>query len=161
MTEPPAAPDIHFVRITARTLGAVCKLSETLTPGQRHMVADNVRSIAQAHFSENAWFRAIYADETPVGFIMLHYGSDYDDGIDCPGALLWRFMIARPFQGKGYGAAALRRLFTQLRSQGYHELYTSCGQGEESPEGFYRRLGFTPTGGHYGDEIELLLKFED
>ena len=32
------------------------------------------RSIAQAHFEEKAWYRAIYADERPVGFIML-----YDD----------------------------------------------------------------------------------
>ena len=39
-------------------------------------------------------------------------------------------------------------------------LYTSCGQGEGSPEGFYRKLDFTPTGGHYGednDEIEMVL----
>jgi len=34
-------------------------------------------------------------------------------------------------------------------------LYISCGQGEGSPEGFYRHLGFTPTGDTYGDEIEL------
>jgi diamine N-acetyltransferase len=37
-------------------------------------------------------------------------------------------------------------------------LYTSCTQGEASPEGFYRKMGFTPTGDHYGDEIELVLQ---
>ena len=40
-------------------------------------------------------------------------------------------------------------------------LYTCYGQGEGSPEGFYRKLGFTPTGGHYGDEIELVLNVAD
>ena len=40
-------------------------------------------------------------------------------------------------------------------------LYTSCGQGEGSPEGFYRRLGFLPTGGHYDHEIELVLRVKN
>ncbi len=153
-------PDVHFVRITARTVEAVCALSETLTPQQRMMVTDNAISIAQAHFSEDAWMRAICAGDTLVGFILLHYGSDYDDGIDCPGVFLWRLMIAGPYQGKGYGRRAMQRLLGQLRSQGVRELYTAAGQGEASPEGFYRRFGFEPTGETYGDEIELLLKLD-
>lgn len=152
------SPDVHFKRITANTVVQICSLSETLTLQQRKMVADNARSIAQAHFSENTWMRAIYADETPVGFLMLHTGSDYEDGIDCPGVFLWRFMIAGPFQRKGFGKKAMKRLIAHLRAQGVGELYTSCGQGDESPEGFYRRLGFTPTGELYGDEIELVLR---
>ena len=44
-----------------------------------------------------------------------------------------------------------------MKAMGIPLLYTSCGQGEGSPEGFYRKLGFTPTGDHYGDEIELVL----
>ena len=40
---------------------------------------------------------------------MMHYGSDYDDGVDCPGAFLWRLMIAGPHQGKGHGREALAR----------------------------------------------------
>jgi len=154
-------PDIHFMRITATTLNQICDLSETLSPAHRKMVADNVRSIAEAHFSPIAWMRAIYADETPIGFIMTHTGSDYEDGIDCPGVFLWRFMIATPYQGKGYGKRALEKLIQHLKAMGIPQLYTSCGQGEGSPEGFYRKLGFTPTGDHYGDEIELVLNVED
>ena len=156
-TGPVTSPDIHFKRITARTVGPICRLSRTLSPQQRTMVTDNALSIAQAHFSENAWMRAIYADEIAIGFILLHTGSDYDDGIDCPGVFLWRFMIAVPFQGKGYGRQAIERLLAQLRSQGIRELYTSCALGEESPEGFYRRLGFVPTGDYYGDQPEFKL----
>lgn len=163
MTTPPAepSPDIHFMHITAATLSQICALSETLTPAQHRMVADNVYSIAQAHFANNAWMRAIYADETPIGFIMTHSGSDYEDGIDCPGIFLWRFMIAGPYQGKGYGKRALGKLIQHLKAMGIPQLTTSCGQGEGSPEGFYRQLGFTPTGGTYDDEIELLLKLDD
>jgi diamine N-acetyltransferase len=154
------APNIHFERITAKNVVQVCKLSETLTPAQRVMVADNALSIAQAHCSENAWMRAIYADDVLIGFLSLHTGSDYDDGIDCPGVFLWRFMIAAPYQGKGYGKQALHRLLAQLSAQGVRELYTSCGQGEGSPESTYKQLGFSPTGEMYGDEIELVLRFE-
>ena len=150
-------PDIHFMRITATTLNQICALSETLPPPQRNMVADNVVSIAEASFSISAWFRAIYADETPIGFIMTHKGSDYEDGIDCPGVFLWRFMIAEPYQGKGYGRKALEKLIQHLHAMGIPVLFTSCGQGEGSPEGFYRNLGFVPTGDTYGDEIELKL----
>ncbi len=153
-------PVIHFQRITARTVEEVCKLSETLSPAQSKMVAANAFSIAQAHFSENSWFRAIYADETPVGFIMMHFGSDYEDGIDEPGAFLWRLMIAGPHQGKGYGREALALLVRHLKAQGCGELYTSCGQGEGSPYEFYLKEGFTPTGGWYDDEVELLYRFE-
>lgn len=149
--------DIHFMRITCTTMNQICDLSETLSPTQRRMVADNVRSIAEAHFSPSAWMRAVYADDTPIGFIMTHIGSDYEDGIDCPGVFLWRFMIAGPYQGKGYGKLALEKLIQHLKAMGIPLLYTSCGQGEGSPEDFYKKLGFTPTGNHYGDEPELVL----
>jgi len=152
------SPDIHFMRITATTMNQICHLSDTLSPLHRQMVAPNVRSIAEAHFSPSAWMRAIYADDVPIGFIMTHTGSDYEDGIDCPGVFLWHFMIATPFQGKGYGRKALEKLIEHLKAMGIPLLYTSCGQGEGSPEGFYRKLGFTPTGDTYGDEIELVLQ---
>ena len=55
------ADTVHFKRIDARTVLPICRLSETLTPEQRKHVTDNSISITQAHFSQNAWFRAIYA----------------------------------------------------------------------------------------------------
>ncbi|KOF22429.1 acetyltransferase [Ensifer adhaerens] len=155
----PSDAEITFRRISALTVCEVCELSETLSEEQRNMVADNGTSIAEAHFSENAWFRAIYADETLVGFIMLHQGSDWDDGIDCPGVYLWRLMIARPFQGKGIGKKAIELVVRDLKARGIRELYTSYGLGEASPEGFYKGLGFVPTGDSYGEELEAVLKF--
>jgi diamine N-acetyltransferase len=151
-------PAIHFECITAKTVLQICKLSETLPPQQRRMVADNAISIAQAHCSENAWVRAIYAGDTPIGFMMLHIGSDYADGIDCPGVFLWRLMIANPHQGKGYGRDAMEFLFKHLKALGIPELYTSYGLGEGSPEGFYTKLGFVPTGDYYGEEPEVVYK---
>src|SRR5690606_33365798 len=94
------------------------------------------------------------------GFIMLHIGADHDDGIDCPGVFLWRFMIAGPYQGMGFGKKAIDLLVRDLQIRGFKELYTSYGRGEGSPEGFYKSLGFILTGDTYDDELEAVLDFE-
>lgn len=153
-----SAPEVHFERITAGNVLKICQLSETLSPEQQRNVADNAISIAQGHCSEQAWMRAIYADEMPVGFIMLHFGSDYADGIDCPGVFLWRLMISGPYQAQGYGEAAMKLLIKHLKAMGIPELYTSYHTGPGGPGRFYERLGFIPTGEYYGDEPEVVLK---
>jgi diamine N-acetyltransferase len=56
--------------IDADTVRAICALS--VRDDQQGFVAPNAVSIAQAHFSEHAWFRAIHAGEIPVGLVMLH-----------------------------------------------------------------------------------------
>ena len=150
---------VHFKQITAANVLDVCRLSLTLSEPQRSIVTDNSVSIAQGHCSANAWMRAIYAGETLVGFVMLHFGSDFDDGIDCDGVFLWRLMIAEEHQGKGYGKQAIQRLTRFLQKQGYQELYTCYGLGEGSPEHFYKKLGFVETGDGYGDEPEVVLRF--
>lgn len=59
---------------------------------------------------------------------------------------LWRLMIAAGERGKGYGAAALQVAFAELRRRGASEVYSSWVAGDGGPEGFYRKLGFQPTG---------------
>jgi diamine N-acetyltransferase len=155
-----SAPEVHFERITAGNVLKICQLSETLSPEQRRNVADNAISIAQGHCSEQAWMRAIYADEIPIGFIMLHFGSDWADGIDCPGVFLWRLMIGGAYQGQGYGEAAMKLLINHLREMGVPKLYTSFNPGAEGPGLFYQKLGFVSTGEFYGDEPENVLIIE-
>ena len=75
-----------------------------VTEAQEHFVADNAVSLAQAHFSPEAWYRAIYAGETPVGFMMLH-----DDPAK-PKYFLWRLMIDSRYQRFGYGRQAMALL---------------------------------------------------
>jgi diamine N-acetyltransferase len=143
--------------ITANTVRDICRLSDTLSPLHQRMVAPNAVSIAEAHFSDYAWFRAIYAGETPVGFIMLYIGPD-DDEPEKTIYFLWRLMIAGPFQGFGFGKRALQIVIPDIKAQGAQVLITSCGQGEGSPEGFYRGLGFIPTGEMSGSEMVLKLE---
>jgi diamine N-acetyltransferase len=132
---------VSLREVTQETVIQICTLSDTLPEQQQKMVAPNAVSIAQAHFSDKAWFRAIYADEEPVGFIML-----YDD-VEKPKYYLWRLMIAGPHQAKGYGRRALELLIDYVRTRpAATELRASYVPIEGGAEGFYRKLGFEPTG---------------
>lgn len=130
--------------ITPENSEAIFKLS--VADSQKHLVASNERSIAQAHFEEAAWFRAIYADEEPVGFAMLH-----DEALRAeprePGYLvLWRFMIDERFQGMGFGWEAMQLIIAHARTRpGVKRLQTSWAQEEGNAGDFYRKLGFVPT----------------
>ena len=138
--------------VTADTVVQICKLSDTLSDQQKKMVAPNGQSISQAHFSDKAWFRAIYAEEEPVGFIML-----YDDP-DEPEYFMWRLMVAGPHQGKGYGRKAVELLVDYVKKRpGAKELLTSFVPIEGGPEQFYRKLGFEPTGEIEQGEIVVKL----
>ena len=139
---PPAGePWITFRPITADTVSEICALSDTLPEHQHRFVAGNALSIAQAHFEPKAWFRAIYAGDEPVGFIML-----YDDD-EKKEYFLWRLMITGPYQGKGYGRQAIQLLLDYVRTRpGAKALLTSFVPDERGPGEFYRRLGFKPTG---------------
>lgn len=125
---------------------------------QRRFVASNSASIAEVFFEERAWFRAIYAGETPVGFVML-----YLDEVEKEYSL-WRFMIAAEHQGKGYGRAAMRAIIEVVRAlPGAEKLDVSYVPGDGGPSAFYQSLGFMETGEMDGDErvMRLALTTDD
>lgn len=115
--------------VTKDNLGQILRLK--VRPDQEQFVANNAISIAQAHFEEKAWFRAIYAEETPVGFVML-----YDDP-ETTDYFLWRFMIDSRYQGMHFGERAIGLLIDYVRSlPGATELMVSYVPAEGSPEPF-------------------------
>jgi diamine N-acetyltransferase len=146
----------HQARVTLRevskdTVREICRLA--VSPSQANFVAPNAVSIAEAYFEPKAWFRAIYADDAPVGFVML-----FDDP-ETPAYFLWRLMVAAEHQGNGLGRKAMDLVIDHVRSRpGAKELLTSCVPGEGSPEPFYRAIGFQPTG--TVDDGEVVLRLE-
>jgi diamine N-acetyltransferase len=149
------SPDaaVSLREITKDTVRAILGLK--VAPGQEHFVASNAFSIAEAHFSDIAWFPAISAGETPVGFIML--ADDPDKSEYFP----WRLMIDARHQGKGYGRRAVQQLIDYVKTcPGATELLVSYVPGEGSPRDFYMKLGFQDTGRIEDDEIVLLLPLE-
>ncbi len=138
-TAPGPNATVSLREITADTLGAILRLE--VADNQQHFVADNAVSIAEAHFEPKAWFRAIYADETPVGFVMLYLDREQ------PLYYLWRYMIDRRYQGYGYGHQAMTQVCAFVRSlPGATELKLSYVPGAGSPLTFYRKQGFVDTG---------------
>ena len=129
-------------------------LTLRVASGQERFVASNAVSIAQAHFHpEVAWFRAIYADETAVGFLMLH------DEPETATYSLWRFMIDDRFQQLGYGRRALALVLEHVRARpGAAALTLSHVPGDGNPAPFYERMGFAHTGEE--DDGELVMRIE-
>ena len=76
---------------------------------QAAFITPNVWSIAASRFYEALQPMAIYDGATMVGFLM--FGRDVNDGK----LWLYRFMIDRRYQGRGFGRAALARLIELIR----------------------------------------------
>ncbi len=143
---------VSLREITEKTVWSICKLS--VKKQQEKFVAANSVSIAEAYFSKYAWFRAIYADDTPVGFLML-----YDDP-EKPEYYLWRFMIDARYQRIGFGKRALTLLIEHVKTRPNAEhLMTSAIDGNGNPKKFYEKMGFKLTGEYEDDEgNEALMK---
>ncbi|MBL8516794.1 MAG: GNAT family N-acetyltransferase [Betaproteobacteria bacterium] len=135
-------------------------------PGQDNLVAPNAFSIAQATVNPNAWYRAVYADEQPVGFAMLDDWSiapartpELFEGAPYVG--LWRFMIDHRYQQHGFGAQALRCLIAHARTRpGVKHMVLSFVPKENNPEPFYARFGFERTGEVDDGEVVMRLKLD-
>ncbi len=130
---------VELREVTGETVRAICRLQ--VAPDQRLFVAPNAVSFAEALFEPKAWYRAILADDRPVGFVML-----YED----PGvarSYLWRLMIDARYQGLGFGRRAVALVVDHVRSRpDATALLVSWVPGSGSPERFYLDLGFEPTG---------------
>ena len=152
--------DVSLRELTKATLYDILRLK--VAPSQQRFVASNAESVAEAHFNQQtAWFRGIYAGDTPVGFLMLSQQLDAASRGDAPHAAyyLWRLMIDASHQGRGYGRAAMLLLIEHVRSQPEGtELFTSFDPG--GAEAFYASLGFVHTGRIIDGEIEMRLAIE-
>jgi diamine N-acetyltransferase len=123
-------------------------LALRVTPIQAGFVTSVAASIAEAEETPEGkpWYRAVYADDLPVGFVMLSWNVTPDPPRIIGPWFLWRLLIDVEHQGRGYGREAIRLVAGIARDNGAAELLTSYGQGEGGPELFYRRIGFEPTG---------------
>jgi diamine N-acetyltransferase len=143
---------IELKEVTRDTVVAVCKLDAGDGGAQ---VAPNAVSIAQAHFSDAAWFRAIHAGDDLVGFLML-YDPTLAAQPEDPDFFLWRLMIDRAHQGKGYGAAAVERLVEHVRTRpGAERLFVSHMKTAERLAKFYQSLEFRYTGAEESGELVM------
>jgi diamine N-acetyltransferase len=149
---------VSLEEITDRNREAVIGLR--VAASQDAYVSSVADSLEEARDSPegNPWYRAIYADGRPVGFVMLSWNVTPDPPRIIGPWFLWKLLIDEQHQGRGYGREAVKLVADIAREHGASELLTSYVAGESSPESFYRRLGFVPTGerDEKGEEVLAL-----
>jgi diamine N-acetyltransferase len=135
-----------------------------VTPAQSHFVAGVAQSLRDARDTPGAcpWYRAVYRDETAVGFVMISDNIPPDRTEYLGPYFLWRLIIDVSAQRQGVGTATLDLVVQYVRSRPAAEIfYTSVGQhaGPGSPLPFYLRYGFRSTERFFDDEqvLELAL----
>ena len=142
--------------MTESTLGAVLALG--VAPTQERFVGTVAAALRDADDTPEAkpWYRGVYADEEPVGFVMLSWNVTPDPPRIVGPWFLWKLLVDERHQGRGYGREAVRLAAEVAAANGAVELLTSCVPGDDGPEPFYRHLGFLPTG-EYDENGELVL----
>ena len=86
----------------------------------------------------------IYADDKLVGFCMFAFAPQAEDEDDR--YWLWRFMIDKSEQDKGYGQAALAEIVRYFKTNGADRLYLSTEPENERGLHIYHKAGFRETG---------------
>jgi diamine N-acetyltransferase len=133
-------------------------------PGQEQFVASVEQSFADAISYPEACprFWAVYDADAIVGFAMIADDVpaetlEGDHTLVGP-YFLWRLLIDERHQRQGYGTATLDAIVDYVRSRPNGDaLLTSAGQGDGSPQPFYERYGFIPTGDLVDGEVMLRL----
>lgn len=152
---------ISLKKITRLNLETILNLK--VKPNQRTLVAPNAVSISQAHFTRGAWYRAIYLDEEPIGFVMLRDNTLKFKKINPknPELYLWRFMIDGKYQGKGYGKRALELVIDYAKTRpGVKEITLHHQPSKGNAGDFYKNLGFKHTGNIFLGELEMKLNLD-
>ena len=142
---------ISLQEITEDTLSEI--LSLEVSGDQKHLITNNAKSIAQAHFSKYSWMRAIYADNTAVGFVLLYLDPH------SPHYEIWRLMIDKDYQAKGYGRQAMEAVIDFIKDlPDCNEVYLCYIPEKGNASCFFKSLGFVDTGEFHGNEKEMKLE---
>ena len=119
-------PMIHLEKINYLNWHDVEDLR--VTRAQKGFLPDNVTSLAYAGIVREAGFQVftfgVYKGDKPIGFAMIGYDIPYEPDDDLnenyrftrSSYFIWRFMIDRRWQGKGYGREAMKLILDFVRS---------------------------------------------
>lgn len=141
--------EITLRAIDADNWHACVKL--TVSEEQKQNVADNAVSLAQAAYEKQWYPHGVYADDMLVGFLM--FGTDPET----KRVELCRYMIDKQYQGKGYGKAALAKLYDLIKIRyGPITFYTSIVPENHAAKKLYEDAGFSMTGEVMWEELVMV-----
>lgn len=111
---------------------------------QEAFVASNSYSLAQASFCPEMRTRAIYLDETVIGFFL--YVTPVPDR-EADTYAIFRVMIGADYQGKGYGRRAFALLLDEIRAHADARRITiSYKPANTVAQALYASFGFREIG---------------
>lgn len=158
---------VTLKKITAENVWKIMKLR--VNEEQENFVASNSQSVIEAYVAltngGHALPYGIYDDETPVGFLMIGYDGE-DSWEDAPQIAkgnysLWRLMIDRNYQQRGYGKEAIRLALEVMRTFPFgpaEYCWLSYEPENEVAKKLYRSFGFEENGEKDEDEIIAVRK---
>ena len=158
---------LKLKKINRKNVGEILKLE--VFDNQKRFVASNNISIIEAYIAitenNDVFTFGIYKDDTPVGFLMIGYDVNSDDEgapkIAKGNYNIWRLMIDKKFQGKGFGKKAmdLALEFVNTFPCGTAKYcWLSYESDNDLAQKLYKSVGFVETGEKDGEEIVAILK---
>ena len=131
---------IELRPVTRENIDEVLSLS--VKEDQRGFVSTTAQSLAQAYvYRDTAFPFAVYDDRDIVGFIMMGY---YEEKAYYT---LWKLLIDKERQHKGYGRKALELGISFLKDRyNASEIYTGVSPGNTIAKRLYLSMGFEETG---------------
>ena len=129
---------------------------------QEDFVATNTESILEAYTVITSGGTAlpfgIYENEELVGFVMIGYGTvdEEDPKIAEGNYCIWRFMIDKKYQHRGYGKRALEKILEYLNTRPVGDAklcWLSYEPENEHGRKTYQKYGFVENGEMCGKEI--------
>jgi diamine N-acetyltransferase len=149
---PEETPIISLRPVTPQNYEAVVTMR--VREDQKNFVASNLASLAEACVFPQRYPLAIYAGETPVGFLMSAYIEETQRH------WIFRLMIAADQQGRGYGREGMRLLIERMRAiPGCALIYISYEPENDAARKLYVSLGFRINGEIEGGEEVAVLEF--
>lgn len=146
---------IQITEINSQNVFDVCELTtnaDGVGTTMEEFLCCNATSIAESKYFPNMCPRAIYRDDTLIGFFM------YDCAL--PGtATICRFRLDYKFRHQGLGRKSFHRILTYLKSQGISRVILMIDDENKIAKHLYTSFGFTFTGKIEKDEhyYQLLL----
>lgn len=152
---------IYLKEITNKNIWKVCALEPF--DEQKDFVAENIQSLAEAYATRNegnnALPLAVYQDDELIGFVMIGkgtVGNEEESDLIKENYCLWRLMIDRKFQGKGYGKQTMDAVMALIRTFPFgqaQKVWLSYEPENTRAKEIYNKYGFVENGEMCGNEI--------
>ena len=157
---------LELKKINRNNVGEILKLE--VFENQKSFVATNNRSIIEVYIAitenNHVFTFGIYNDDTPIGFLMIGFDVNSDDEgaprIAKGNYNIWRLMIDKKFQGKGFGKKAidLALEFINTFPCGIAKYcWLSYESDNDVARQLYKSVGFVETEEKDGEEIVAIM----